>query len=109
MSIEFGFSHHPKWVQLKQSNHTDNFADTVMETSAMGSKNVPTSTDIDSFAGIYLPIEAGLSDTSMLILPKMHFRANTHFNVSIDGEKQQVLLEDPIESRDDWVKVIFPF
>lgn len=102
-------SHHPKWVQLKQSNHTDNFADTVMETSAMGSKNVPTSTDIDSFAGIYLPIEAGLSDTSMLILPKMHFRANTHFNVSIDGEKQQVLLEDPIESRDDWVKVIFPF
>ena len=102
-------SHHPKWVQLKQSNHTDNFADTVMETSAMGSKNISTTTDIDSFAGIYLPIEAGLSDTSMLILPKMHFRANTHFNVSIDGEKQQVLLEDPIESRDDWVKVIFPF
>jgi hypothetical protein len=100
-------SHYPKWVQLKQSNHTDNFADTVMETSTVSSKNVAT--DIGNFAGIYLPIEAGLSDTSMLILPKMHFRANTHFNVSIDGEKQQVLLEDPIESRDDWVKVAYPF
>ena len=102
-------SHHPKWVQLKQSNHTDSFADTVMETSKMGAKSMTTTADIGSFAGIYLPIEAGLSDTSVLILPKMHFRANTHYTMNINGNNTQILLEDPIESQDDWVKVTFPF
>ncbi len=102
-------SHHPKWVQLKQSNNADSFADTVMETSKMSTKSMTTTTDIGSFSGIYLPIEAGLSDTSVLILPKMHFRANTHYNMNIDGNNTQILLEDPVESLDDWVKVIFPF
>ena len=105
-------SHHPKWVQLNLLRHQDNpdnFADTVLETSRLNAKVSATTTDIGFFAGIYLPIEAGLSDVSMLILPKIHFRANTHFNVIIDGQTQQILLEDPVESRDDWVKVAFPF
>ncbi len=107
-------SHYPKWVQMKPSNHVDNFADTVMETSnldiqTLGAKTMTAAADIGFFAGIYLPIEAGLSDTSMLLLPKLHFCANTHFNITMNGETQQILLEDPIESCDDWVKVAFPF
>lgn len=105
-------SHHPKWVQLNVLSHQgnlDNFADTVLETSKLNAKISATTTDIGFFAGIYLPIEAGLSDASQLILPKIHFRANTHYNVIINGETQQILLEDLVESRDDWVKVAFPF
>ncbi len=105
-------SHYPKWVQLSQSlyqDNLDNFADTVLETSRINAKNTSVSTDIGLFAGIYLPIEAGLSDTSMLILPKTHYHANSQFNVNIDGETHPLLLEDPIESRDDWVKVALLF
>jgi hypothetical protein len=101
-------SHHPKWAQLKQLQQADGFSDTVMEANSANSKAMITN-DIALFAAIYLPIEAGLSDTSMLLLPKMHFRANTHYSINMDGETQQILLEDAVESRDDWVKVIFPF
>jgi hypothetical protein len=60
------------------------------------------------FSGIYLPIEAGLSDSSMMILPKMNYRANTSYAITIDGSPKRILLEEPIESHDDWVKVAFP-
>ena len=105
-------SHHPKWVQLSLLRHQgklDNFADTVLETSKLNAKVSATTTDTGFFAGIYLPIEAGLSGASLLILPKIHFRANAHYNVIINDETQQILLEEPVESRDDWVKVAFPF
>lgn len=101
-------SHHPKWVQLSQSRYQDNldnFADTVLETGRINAKSTIAANDHGLFAGIYLPIEAGLSDTSMLLLPKTHYQANSQFNLNIDGETHQLLLEDPIESRDDWVKV----
>jgi hypothetical protein len=45
----------------------------------------------------------------MMILPKSQYQANSSYLVTIDGETKQVLLEDPIESRDDWVRVVFPF
>ncbi len=105
-------SHHPMWVQLSQSrpqDGLDRFADTVLETSRINAKSTVGSADIGYFSGIYLPIEAGLSDTSMLILPKTHYHANSQCNVNINGEIHQILLEDPIESRDDWVKVAFLF
>lgn len=105
-------SHHPKWVQLSQLRHQDNldsFNDTVLETSRINAKDPLASAGMGFFSGIYLPIEAGFSDTSMLILPKTHYHANTQFCVNIDGETHQILLDDPIESRDDWVKVAFLF
>lgn len=105
-------SHHPTWIQLKQSHYDDNFADTVLERQALSNLSAKSSSaaaDIGFFAGIYLPIEAGLSETSMMILPKSQYQANSNYLVTIDGETKQVLLEDPIESRDDWVRVIFPF
>ncbi len=105
-------SHHPTWIQLKQSHYDDNFADTVLERQALSNLSAKSSSaaaDIGVFAGIYLPIEAGLSETSMMILPKSQYQANSNYLVTIDGETKQVLLEDPIESRDDWVRVIFPF
>ncbi len=105
-------SHYPKWVQLSHSRHQDNidnFTDTVLETIKLSTNSISANGMIDLFAGIYLPIEAGLSDTSMLILPKTYFHANSHFNVIFDGKTQLVLLEHPIESQDDWVKVAYPF
>ena len=61
------------------------------------------------FSGIYLPIEAGHSDSSTLILPKINFRANANYAITIAGSPKHVLLGQAIESRDDWVKVAFPF
>jgi hypothetical protein len=102
-------SHHPKWVQLSKARHEDSFADTVMETSLMGSKTTNATADVGFFAGIYMPIEAGLSETSMLLLPKTHYQANQSYIINVDGNANQILLEDPVESYDDWVKVAFPF
>jgi hypothetical protein len=105
-------SHHPKWVQLKQlcqQDDLDSFTDTVLETSRIDAKSTLASAGIGFFSGIYLPIEAGFSDTSMLILPKTHYSPHSQFNVNIDGATHQILLDDPIESRDDWVKVAFLF
>lgn len=108
-------SHYPTWIQLKQSQHQDkldNFANTILETqtiSSISARNTSVTADIGFFSGIYLPIEAGLAETSMMILPKSQYRANSNYLVNVDGETKQVLLEDPIESRDDWVKVAFPF
>jgi len=109
-------SHHPSWVQLKRVNGNEAFSNTTIKTDFEDkyfdnnlSAVKPSSLDIDLFGGIYLPIEAGLSDTSCLILPKINYRANANYSVSIAGVAQTVLLGDPIESHDDWVKVAFPF
>ena len=104
-------SHHPKWVQLKRSNSNEAFSNTTVKTDFQDNFNAnkPSSLDIDLFSGIYLPIEAGLSDTSCLILPKINYRANANYSVAIAGVAQHVLLGEPIESHDDWVKVAFPF
>lgn len=104
-------SHHPKWVQLKRSNSNEAFSNTSVKADFQDNFNAnkPSSLDIDLFAGIYLPIEAGLSDTSCLILPKINYRANANYSVVITGAAQHVLLGEPIESHDDWVKVAFPF
>ncbi len=104
-------SHHPKWVQLKRSDNNEAFPKTSVKTNFQDNfnPNKPSSLDMDLFAGIYLPIEAGLSDTSCLILPKINYRANANYGVAIAGVAQHVLLGEPIESHDDWVKVAFPF
>ena len=105
-------SHHPAAVQLMQSPQSERFSDTILDLDSqtkinkLGGKLV---TDIAYFAGIYLPIEAGLSDQSMLLLPKISFRANTNYIINMHGESSQILLGEPVESRDDWVKVAFPF
>jgi hypothetical protein len=64
--------------------------------------------DIGLFSGIYLPVEEGLTEAA-LILPKINFQANSNYTISMDGSSKHVLLEDSLESHDDWVKVAFPF
>ncbi len=104
-------SHHPSWVQLKRVDHNEAFANTSVKADFQDNFSAvkPSSLDMDFFSGIYLPIEARLSDTSCLILPKINYRANATYSVSIAGVAQNVLLAEPIESHDDWVKVAFPF
>ena len=104
-------SHHPKWVQLKRVDNHEAFSNSSVKTDFQDNFNAnkPSSLDMDLFAGIYLPIEAGLSDTSCLILPKINYRAHANYSVAIAGVAQHVLLGEPIESHDDWVKVAFPF
>jgi hypothetical protein len=104
-------SHHPTWVQLRQERTNESFSSTKAEVNSQNvtNKNTSPSIDIGVFSGIYLPIEAGFSDASVLILPKINFRANISYAVNIGGTPKNVLLGNPIESRDDWVKVTFPF
>lgn len=101
-------SNKPTWVQLRQSRANQLFANTVAKIEPLKDINAARSTaavDIGSFSGIYLAIEEGLSETAILILPKMNFIANNHYTVTINGAGKNVLLTDPIETRDDWVKV----
>ena len=105
-------SHHPASIQLMQSGQNDRFGDTIVDLDSLKKVNKLSNTpvtDMGYFSGIYLPIEAGLSDSSMLLLPKISFRANTNYIANMNGESSQILLGEPVESRDDWVKVTFPF
>ena len=104
-------SHHPSWVQLKRVDNNAVFANTSANPAFQDDFSAikTSSLDMDLFSGIYLPIEAGLSDTSCLILPKINYRANANYSMSIAGMAHNVLLGEPIESFDDWVKVAFPF
>jgi len=105
-------SQHPTWVQLRQAHSVEAFPNTEIDINPLTGinvKNTAATIDIGLFSGIYLPIEAGLSELSMLILPKMNYRANTNYVIKIDGSPKRVLLGEPIESRDDWVKVVCPF
>jgi hypothetical protein len=105
-------SHHPTWVQLRQSRANDAFSNIqtdISPLSGIGAKSGAETLDIGLFSGIYLPLEAGFSDTSVLILPKLNYHANNNYNVIISGSPKRVSLGNPIESRDDWVKIEFPF
>lgn len=104
-------SNHPTWVQLRQIRSDETYAHTesvIEPRTESGAKNAAPTVDIGLFSGIYLPIEAGLSDASMMILPKINYRTNSHYSISMNGSTKQVLLGEPVESRDDWVKVAFP-
>ena len=105
-------SYYPTWVQMRQIEANETYTnikteiDMFQETSK---KNLGAGIDMGLFSGIYLPIEAGHSDSSTLILPKINFRANANYAITIAGTPKHVLLGQAIESRDDWVKVAFPF
>jgi hypothetical protein len=85
-------SRHAKWVQLK----------------SMASSSLDSDTSIHSFAALYLPIEAGLSQNSTLLIPKIEFIPNIQYEISIAGMVEEVLLARPIDSQDDWVRVNYP-
>ncbi len=104
-------SHHPTWVQLRQIRTTEAFPNTEVNIEQFAGTNAKNTAkvDIGVFSGIYLPIETGISDLSMMILPKMNYHANTNYTVAIDGSAKHILLGEAIESHDDWVKVAFPF
>jgi len=99
-------SRYPNWVQLRQLRPDESFSDTVAD--MVNTKRSDT-VETGLFSGVYLPIEAGLSSISTLILPKINYRPNASYAVNIAGSPKHLRLGDPIESRDDWVKVAFPF
>lgn len=101
-------SNKPTWVQLRQSRNNQLFANTTVKIEPLNGINAAKSTatiDIGSFSGIYLPVEKSLCETATLILPKMNFLANNNYTLTINGVEKIILLGEPIESRDDWVKV----
>ena len=89
-------SRHAKWIQLKLASSIANPA---------GSELMANT---HTFPGLYLPIEAGLSTASSLILPKIEFVAQASYEVSIAGMVENITLGNPVDSKDDWVKVIYP-
>ncbi len=99
-------SRHPIWVQLKQLREGESFTDAA---SQMQANKQLSSVESGVFFGVYLPIESGLSSVSTLILPKIHYRPNVFYAVNISSSPKHTKLGEPIESRDDWIKVAFPF
>lgn len=89
-------SRHAKWIQLKPAPTAAN---------PSGSELIANTR---TFPGLYLPIEAGLSSASSLVLPKIEFIAQTSYEVSIAGMIENITLGNPVDSKDDWVKVIYP-
>lgn len=85
-------SRHAKCVQLKSMTITPS----------------DSNTSIHSFSALYLPIEAGLSSSSTLVIPKIEFIPNTEYEISISGMVEKILLGQPVDSKDDWVKVAYP-
>ena len=101
-------SRYPTWVQLRLLRQNEVFPETVSESSEsmnltnhVTAINQTSTFDADLFAGIYLPIEAGLSSVSALILPKMHYRPHATYAVNITGSPKRATLGEPLESRDD--------
>ncbi len=99
-------SRYPNCVQLRPLRHEELFSDTVTERVEI---NQPQAINTGTFLGVYLPIEAGLSSLSTLLLPKIHYRPNITYAVNILGIPKRAMLGEPIESRDDWIRVAFPF
>ena len=94
-------SHHAKWAQLRSAD----------ESESDGNKQAAYNTSLEeksSFSGLYLPIEAGISTESMLVLPRIEFIPHTHYEISIAGMLDKVTLSDSIDSKSDWVKINYP-
>jgi hypothetical protein len=89
-------SRHAKWVLLKPIASDMNKVADIIPANA------------HSFAGLYLPIEAGVSLHSMLLLPKIEFIPHTQYEISIAGMVERITLNEAIDSKDDWVKVMYP-
>ena len=94
-------SHHAKWAQLRSAD----------ESESDGNKQAAYNTSLEeksSFSGLYLPIEAGISTESMLVLPRIEFIPHTNYEISIAGMLDKVTLSDSIDSKNDWVKINYP-
>lgn len=101
-------SNKPVWVQLRASKNSQLFVNTTLKIEPLkdtGNIKSPANVDIGTFSGVYLPIEEGLSEKAMLILPKMNFMPNNNYLLTVYGVEKHVFLANPIEARDDWVKV----
>jgi hypothetical protein len=101
-------SNKPVWVQLRASKNSQLFTNTTLKIEPLkdvGNIKNNASIDIGTFSGVYLPIEEGLSEKATLILPKMNFVANNNYLLTVYGVEKHVFLANPIEARDDWVKV----
>ena len=85
-------SRHARCVQLKLATSTP--MDSVI--------------GLHSFSALYLPIEAGVSLSSTLLLPKLEFIPNSEYEISISGMTEQLLLSTATDSNDDWVKLTYP-
>ncbi|MGQ0442828.1 MAG: hypothetical protein ACT4OH_05180, partial [Methylophilaceae bacterium] len=94
------------WVQLKPTQENTAFVDTMLEVNA-AHRGSPM--DIGVFSAIYLPAEAGLSETPSIILPKINHRPNSKHIIQSEGKKELIVIGAPLESLDDWVKVATTF
>jgi hypothetical protein len=101
-------SNKPVWVQLRALKNSQLFTNSAIKIEELKDAhniNISATVDIGNFSGIYLPIEEGLSEKETLILPKMNFIANNNYLLTVYGAEKYVFLANPIEARDDWLKV----
>lgn len=101
-------SNKPVWVQLHASKNSQLFVNTTLKIEPLKDvSNIKSAANVDigTFSGVYLPLEEGLSEKATLILPKMNFMPNNNYLLTVYGVEKHVFLANPIEARDDWVKV----
>jgi len=99
-------SHQAIWLQLQHAQENSSFIDTVTEMSV---NHRGSTIDVGLFSGIYLPKEEGVSENSFLLLPKISYRPNAKYTIHMSGKARRAELGNPVESRDDWIKVNIPF
>jgi len=99
-------SHQAIWLQLQHAQENSSFLDTITDIN-VNHRGSPIDTGL--FSGIYLPKAEGLSENSVLLLPKLSYRPNTKYLIHMNGKVRRAELGNPIDSRDDWIKVGIPF
>jgi hypothetical protein len=113
-SIKVGIeilSQRPVWAQLRLISSPSLFNQPSSQSQIEKPTKILGHGTIDSglFSGIYLPIEAGFIEQSVLLLPKLSFFPNAEYEINAKGISNKILLGNAIESYDDWVKVLVNF
>lgn len=90
----------PVWCQLTHIHNS--LANTTVKPELMGSAD---SSRLVTFPCLYLHKEAGLSERTSLILPRIEFTQNQSYQVNLRGIKNLIALNEILAGQYDWVQV----
>lgn len=60
------------------------------------------------FSAINLPPENGITKLPSLLIPRLEFQQNNFYEITLHGEKIHIQLNQPVDAKNDWVRVNYP-
>ncbi|MEZ0232813.1 MAG: hypothetical protein ACAH12_08220 [Methylophilaceae bacterium] len=90
-------SKQPSLIQMTPTEKKD---EPVQRTDAAGALNI-----VAGFQGLYLGIEAGISESVSIVLPRLKFQYHAVYQISSAESKSILKLGAPIEAKEDWARV----